>query len=144
MKKNPPNVWVRPHCVKKMLQVMKLALLFVVLFFTSASAFTQRVSLSVKAETTLNEVLKQVKDQTGVRILYDAGKMKRVSCREMKIADLEVAEALRQILKDTRFEFFEEGGVFIVREALSQQAKVIRLVGMVTDEKKQPDRKSVV
>lgn len=78
MKKNPPNVWVRPHCVRKMLQVMKLALLFVVLFFTSASAFTQRVSLSVKAETTLNEVLKQVKDQTGVRILYDAGKMKRV------------------------------------------------------------------
>ena len=138
MKKNPPNVWVRPHCVKKMLQVMKLALLFVVLFFTSASAFTQRVSLSVKAETTLNEVLKQVKDQTGVRILYDAGKMKRVPCREMKIVDLEIEEALKQILKDTRFEFFEEGGVFIVREALSQQAKVIRLVGKVTDERKQP------
>ena len=138
MKKNPPNVWVRPHCVKKMLQVMRLALLFVVLFFTSASAFTQRVSLSVKAETTLNEVLKQVKDQTGVRILYDAGKMKRVPCREMKITDLEIAEALKQILKDTRFEFFEEGGVFIVREASLQQAKVIRLVGKVTDEKKQP------
>ena len=138
MKKNPPNVWVRPHCVRKMLQVMKLALLFVVLFFTSASAFTQRVSLSVKAETTLNEVLKQVKDQTGVRILYDAGKMKRVPCREMKITDMEIAEALKQILKDTRFEFFEEGGVFIVREALSQQAKVIRLVGKVTDERKQP------
>ena len=138
MKKNPPNVWVRPHCVKKMLQVMKLALLFVVLFFTSASAFTQRVSLSVKAETTLNEVLKQVKDQTGVRILYDAGKMKRVSCREMKLTDLEIAEALKQILKDTRFEFFEEGGVFIVREGSLQQVKVIRLVGMVTDEKKQP------
>ena len=117
---------------------MKLALLFVVLFFTSASAFTQRVSLSVKAETTLNEVLKQVKDQTGVRILYDAGKMKRVPCREMKITDMEIAEALKQILKDTRFEFFEEGGVFIVREALSQQAKVIRLVGKVTDERKQP------
>ena len=117
---------------------MKLALLFVVLFFTSASAFTQRVSLSVKAETTLNEVLKQVKDQTGVRILYDAGKMKRVPCREMKITDMEIAEALKQILKDTRFEFFEEGGVFIVREASLQQAKVIRLVGKVTDEKKQP------
>lgn len=138
MKKNPPNVWVRPHCVKKMLQVMRLALLFVVLFFTSASAFTQRVSLSVKAETTLNEVLKQVKDQTGVRILYDAGKMKRVPCREMKITDLEIAEALKQILKDTRFEFFEEGGVFIVREVSLQQAKMIRLVGKVTDEKKQP------
>ena len=117
---------------------MRLALLFVVLFFTSASAFTQRVSLSVKAETTLNEVLKQVKDQTGVRILYDAGKMKRVPCREMKITDLEIAEALKQILKDTRFEFFEEGGVFIVREVSLQQAKMIRLVGKVTDEKKQP------
>ena len=93
MKKNPPNVWVRP------------------------------------------QVLKQVKDQTGVRILYDAGKMKRVPCREMKIADLEVTEALKQILKDTRFEFFEEGGVFIVREALSQQVKAIRIVGKVTDEK---------
>ena len=138
MKKNPPNVWVRPHCVKKMLQVMKLTLLFVMLFFFSASAFTQRVSLLVKAETTLNEVLKQVKDQTGVRILYDAGKMKRVPCREMRIADLEVTEALKQILKDTRFEFFEEGGVFIVREALSQQVKAIRVVGKVTDEKKQP------
>ena len=33
---NPPNVWVRPHCVKKMLQVMKLTLLFVMLFFFSA------------------------------------------------------------------------------------------------------------
>lgn len=135
MKKNPPNVWVRPHCVKKMLQVMRLALLFVVLFFTSASAFTQRVSLSVKRND-VERGAKQVKDQTGVRILYDAGKMKRVPCREMKITDLEIAEALKQILKDTRFEFFEEGGVFIVREVSLQQAKMIRLVGKVTDEKK--------
>lgn len=138
MKKNPPNVWVQPHCAKKMLQGMKLVLFFVVLFLSSASVFAQRVNISVKAGMTLNEVLKQVKDQTGVRILYDAGKMKHVKCREMKMVDLDIVEALKQILKDTRFEFFEEGGVYIVREALVRQEQTIRIVGRVTDEKKQP------
>lgn len=138
MKKNPPEVWVRPHCVKKIFQVMKLTLLFMVFFFASASAFTQKVSIAVKPTMTLNEVLKQIKDQSGVRILYDAGKMKQVQCQEMKITNLDVTEALKQVLKDTRFEFFEEGGVYIVRELAEQQAKVIRIVGKVTDEKKQP------
>ncbi len=138
MKKNPPKVWVRPHCVKKISKVMKLTLFFMLFFFVSASAFTQKVNISVKSDMSLNEVLKQLKDQSGIRILYDAGKTKQVQCREMKISDMEIAEALKQILKDTRFEFFEEGGVYIVREIAVQQAKVVRIVGRVTDEKKQP------
>ena len=138
MKKNPPEVWVRPHCVKKIFQVMKLTLFFVMFFFISASAFTQKVNISVKSDMNLNEVLKQIKNQSGIRILYDAGKTKQVQCREMKITEMDVVEALRQVLKDTRFEFFEEGGVYIVRELAVQQAKVIRIVGKVTDAKKQP------
>lgn len=138
MKKNPPEVWVRPHCVKKISKVMKLTLFFMLFFFVSASAFTQKVNISVKSDMSLNEVLKQLKDQSGIRILYDAGKTKQVQCREMKISDMDIAEALKQILKDTRFEFFEEGGVYIVREIAVQQTKVLRIVGRVTDEKKQP------
>lgn len=138
MKKNPPKVWVRPHCVKEKLKVIKLTLLFILFFFVSASAFAQKVNISVKSDMSLNEVLKRLKDQSGIRILYDAGKTKQVQCREMKILDMDIAEALKQILKDTRFEFFEEGGVYIVREIAVQQAKVVRVVGRVTDEKKQP------
>ena len=63
MKKNPPEVWVRPHCVKKIFQVMKLTLFFVMFFFISASAFTQKVNISVKSDMNLNEVLKQIKNQ---------------------------------------------------------------------------------
>lgn len=116
---------------------MKLTLFLVFFFLVSANAFTQKVTLSVKSAT-LNEVLRQIKDQSGVRILYDAGKTKQIQCQGIKIVDMNIVEALRQVLKDTRFEFFEEGGVFIVREMTAQQAKVLRIVGKVVDEKKQP------
>lgn len=137
MKKNPPDVWGCSHYVKKFFLVMKLTLFLVFFFLVSANAFTQKVTLSVKSAT-LNEVLRQIKDQSGVRILYDAGKTKQIQCQGIKIVDMNIVEALRQVLKDTRFEFFEEGGVYIVREMTTQQAKVLRIVGKVVDEKKQP------
>ena len=137
MKKNPPDVWENSRYVKKIFLVMKLTLFLVFFFFTSVNAFTQKITLTVKAGT-LNEVLRQIKDQSGVRILYDAGKTKQVQCQGIKITDMDIAEALRQVLKDTRFEFFKEGGVYIVREMAEQQAKIIRIVGKVVDKKKKP------
>ena len=137
MKKNPPDVWGCSHYVKKFFLVMKLTLFLVFFFLASANAFTQKVTLLVKSAT-LNEVLRQIKDQSGVRILYDAGKTKQIQCEGIKIVDMNIAEALGQVLKDTRFEFFEEGGVYIVREMTAQQAKILRIVGKVVDEKKQP------
>lgn len=82
MKKNPPDVQVRPQCVKKNVRVMRLTLFLMAFLFVSVSVSAQNVNISVKTEMTLNEVLKQIKDQSGVRILYDAGKTRLVSCKQ--------------------------------------------------------------
>lgn len=138
MKKNPPDVQVRPQCVKKNVRVMRWTLFLMTFLLVSIGVSAQKVNISVKTETTLNEVLKQIKDQSGVRILYDAGKTRLVSCGQMKVSNMNVAEALEKVLQGTRFEFFYESGVYIVREKALGPPPMLRLYGRVTDENKQP------
>lgn len=138
MKKNPPDVQVRPQCVKKNVRVMRWTLFLMTFLLVSIGVSAQKVNISVKTETTLNEVLKQIKDQSGVRILYDAGKTRLVSCEQMTISNMNVAEALEKVLQGTRFEFFYESGVYIVREKALGPTPMLRLYGRVTDENKQP------
>ena len=91
MKKKPLELWRWPRSINKVIRMMKL-LLLLLFFFASAQAYTQKVNVTVKSETSLNEVLRQLKDQTGVRILYDAGKAKSVLCRQMVIRGMDVRD----------------------------------------------------
>ena len=63
MKKNPLNMRRSPHEVKKILQKMRITVLFVLLFCFYAEASSQKVSLRVK-NMNLYMVLLQLKNQT--------------------------------------------------------------------------------
>lgn len=138
MKKNPPDVWEWARYVKKILLMMRLTLFLVLFFISTASAFTQKVTLSVKSAS-LNEVLSQIKDQSGVRLLYNVGETRQILCKDIDINELDIAQALAKVLRDTPFEFVEKAGVFVVRIAeLTQQRKMFRIAGKVVDEKGEP------
>ena len=81
MKKNPLNTREFPCEVKKILRKMRITLLFVLLLGFYAEASSQKVTLNMK-NTNLYSVLQQLKNQTGVRMLYDADYTKQIKCKD--------------------------------------------------------------
>lgn len=103
---------------KKLFMVMRF-ICFLTLwlsFSATASVFSQQeVTLSVKSEA-LSYVLMQIKDQTGVKILYNENLLRDVRCGELHLHQLSVEEALKQVLAGTGFEFVVSEGVIVIRE----------------------------
>lgn len=131
MEKNRPDVRKIPHNVKKILLKMKFTLLLVALFSLSAVASSQKVVLNIQ-NTSLNQALIQLKNQTGVRILFDADKTEGVQCGNFRFEGVELKEVLDKLLEDTSFGYQEIGGVYVIRE-LPPLAKAVKISGLVTD-----------
>lgn len=131
MKKNPLNMRRSPHEVKKILQKMRITVLFVLLFCFYAEASSQKVSLRVK-NMNLYTVLLQLKNQTGVRMLYDADYTKQVKCADVSFHEESIKDVLSKLLEKTNLTFKEVNGVFVIskEEAKEEQKK---LSGTVKD-----------
>ena len=127
---------------KKLFMVMRF-ICFLTLwlsFSATASVFSQQeVTLSVKSEA-LSYVLMQIKDQTGVKILYNENLLRDVRCGELHLHQLSVEEALKQVLADTGFEFVVSEGVIVIREKARTPVlkEPVRIRGKVTDSRNQP------
>ncbi|MFR3330211.1 MAG: carboxypeptidase-like regulatory domain-containing protein [Odoribacter splanchnicus] len=127
---------------KKLFMVMRF-ICFLTLwlsFSATASVFSQQeVTLSVKSET-LSYVLMQIKDQTGVKILYNENLLRDVRCGELHLHQLSVEEALKQVLAGTGFEFVVSEGVIVIREKARTPVpkEPVRVRGKVTDSQNQP------
>lgn len=131
MKKNPLNMWRSPHEVKKILQKMRITVLFVMLFCFYAEASSQKVSLNVK-NMNLYTVLLQLKNQTGVRILYDADYTKQVKCTDASFHEESIKNVLSKLLEKTNLTFKEVNGVFVIsKEEVKEEQK--KLSGTVKD-----------
>lgn len=92
---------------KKTFLVMRLSCFLACWLTLSAfgTVFSQQklVNLKVVAES-LSNVLMQIKDQTGVKILYNENLLKNYENINLDLNNVEVEEALRQVLANTRFE----------------------------------------
>ena len=127
---------------KKLFMVMRF-ICFLTLwlsFSATASVFSQQeVTLSVKSEA-LSYVLMQIKDQTGVKILYNENLLRDVRCGELHLHQLSVEEALKQVLADTGFEFVVSEGVIVILEKARTPVlkEPVRIRGKVTDSRNQP------
>lgn len=127
---------------KKLFMVMRF-ICFLILwlsFSATASVFSQQeVTLSVKSEA-LSYVLMQIKDQTGVKILYNENLLRDVRCGELHLHQLSVEEALKQVLAGTGFEFVVSEGVIVIREKARTPVlkEPVRIRGKVTDSRNQP------
>ena len=71
----------RPQSLQKILCKMRLTLVMLFVFGFSAVASSQKVVLDVQ-NATLNVALNQLKNQTGVRLLFDESKAAQVSWRK--------------------------------------------------------------
>lgn len=144
MKKNRPDHYGWPAKWKKTFLVMKLTCVLTLLLTITASAsvFSQQemVTLNVKSST-LSNVLMLIKDQTGVKILYNESALKNVSCKDVALENVFVEEALKQILRNTGFGYSMVDGVFVIKEIIPDDEKEkekFQISGVVTDEYKVP------
>ncbi|MDE7074753.1 MAG: SusC/RagA family TonB-linked outer membrane protein, partial [Odoribacter sp.] len=84
----------------------------------------------------------QIKDRTGVKILYNENALRGVRCGEINLKGATVEDALQQVLAGTAFDFEIVEGVIVIRERLQAEQTVapesVVLKGIVRDEKGQP------
>ena len=124
---------------KKTFLVMRLSCFLACWLTLSAfgTVFSQQklVNLKVVAES-LSNVLRQIKDQTGVKILYNENLLKNYENINLDLNNVEVEEALRQVLANTRFEYEVTDGVIVGKEKKNSfpQQKTVRIQGKVSDE----------
>lgn len=104
-------------------------------FSASALVFSQQeVTLHVKSGT-LSDVLMQIKDQTGVKMLYNENVLQGVGCGELNLYRVSVGEALQRVLAGTRFEYAVSKGVIVIREkkTVLSPNEPVEIQGVVTD-----------
>ena len=128
---------------KKLFLVMRLTCFLIVLltFSVQASVYAQheRVNLEINSES-LSNVLMKIKDQTGVRILYNENLLKNIRCENLTLKQLSVEDALSRIFESTNLGFEKSEGVIVVKERniVAQQQNSIAIKGRVIDEKGLP------
>ena len=128
---------------KKTFLVMRLSCFLACWLTLSAfgTVYSQQklVNLKVVAES-LSNVLMQIKDQTGVKILYNENLLKNYENINLDLNNVKVEEALRQVLANTRFEYEVTDGVIVVKEKKNSfpQQKTVRIQGKVSDEDGEP------
>lgn len=112
----------------------------VILFFLCTSLFAQAgeaqiTNLSLR-NTTLNSVLKEIMNQSGIRILYNASEIAEVKCGTVDYTNRSVNEVLDELLDDTQFRYIVENGVYIIQARTQEKKQGIKEVvieGVVTD-----------
>lgn len=140
MKKKRLDDYKSSLCWRKKLLVMRLVYFlmvgFVALAPISVSAQDKMISLEIRSET-LSSVLMKIKDRTGVNILYNENALRDVPCKDMKLENVTVEEALNVASLKERFTYEVSRGVIVVRErqAKEVQRELVRVSGQVSDEK---------
>ena len=137
MKKNPLITREYPCEKKKILGKMRITLLFVLLFGFYAEASSQKVTLKVK-DMNLYTVLSQLKNQTGVRMLYDADYTKQIKCNDATFQEEDITIALEKLLKNTPLTFNVVNGVFVINKTSENDEKQVKLSGIVKDNEGNP------
>lgn len=118
MKKNCFYGRAVPFHLKKCLIVMKLCLffMFVLHFGVSATGYAQqKVSLSME-DVTLEQVLKELKRQTGLRFFYSVEKVRNEQKKVVNIKNDVLEDALKNVLKGTGLTFSIMNDVVVIKD----------------------------
>ena len=120
---------------------MRLTCLLTVLLAFSATASVNaqqgKVTIDVKSAS-LSQVLMEVKDQTGAKILYNENLLRDVECKDLKLEGVAVEEALNQILAHTPFSYVVDGGVVVIQRRSAEPQNVMVVRGRVVDKSHKP------
>jgi TonB-linked SusC/RagA family outer membrane protein len=115
----------RRECPVSQLRVLLLAIVSFLMLGSNvlaAGVLTQARPITVTIKkTTLNNVLNQIKDQSGVKILFNVNSVKNIECEEITFNNTPVEEALKTALKGTGFGYQEVDGVVVIKEVPQPQ-----------------------
>ena len=140
-KKRDDGIPVREACVKKWFLVMKLICVFTLFLLLKASAngFTQKkVSLDFEKANML-EIIQELRQQTGYKFFFNHNELKKVKDVSVKFVDEELEQVLDALLGKVNLSYrIEQGVIIIVPGKVKNEEKEVRIIGKVTDEKKQP------
>lgn len=107
--------------------------------YSTGRAQGMKVSLDMH-NVTLEQVLKELKVQTGMRFFYSVEKARGEQKEVVKMTDISLEEALRQVLDGTKLTYEIQQDVIVIREQQEQQQspKERKITGKVTDEEGMP------
>jgi TonB-linked SusC/RagA family outer membrane protein len=125
---------------KKLTIAMRLTviLLTALCLQVSAAAFSQRVSITQK-NMPLEQVLKEIKRQTGYFFLYDADLIKLKSKPvSINVKDAELKDVLLMVLKSQPFSYEIKENTILILPLKNVAAKDIDVTGKILDENGNP------
>lgn len=128
---------------KKWSRMTRLGFLLLICLQFSAYATGRAQSMKVSLDmhnVTLEQVLKELKAQTGMRFFYSVEKARGEQKEVVKMTDISLEEALRQVLDGTKLTYEIQQDVIVIREQQEQQQspKERKITGKVTDEEGMP------
>ena len=128
---------------KKWSRMTRLGFLLLICLQFSAYATGRAQSMKVSLDmhnVTLEQVLKELKVQTGMRFFYSVEKARGEQKEVVKMTDISLEEALRQVLDGTKLTYEIQQDVIVIREQQEQQQspKERKITGKVTDEEGMP------
>lgn len=128
---------------KKWSRMTRLGFLLLICLQFSAYATGRAQGMKVSLDmhnVTLEQVLKELKAQTGMRFFYSVEKARGEQKEVVKMKDISLEEALRQVLDGTKLTYEIQQDVIVIREQQEQQQspKERKITGKVTDEEGMP------
>ncbi|WP_170123393.1 SusC/RagA family TonB-linked outer membrane protein [Pedobacter nutrimenti] len=102
---------------------MKLTavLLIVASLQISAKTFSQKITLSVK-NTALNEVLQEIRKQSGYKLVYNTDQLKKSHPVSMSVHEASLEETLAKAMTNQPFEFEIEDKTILINPSLRKTA----------------------
>ena len=125
---------------QKLMKTMKLTIILIAVFCLqlNAAVFSQRVTIS-KKNMSLENVIKEIKKQTGYFFLYDLDLLQQKSKPvSLSVKDAEISEVLAIALKSQPFGFEIKENTILIKPLVYATISNIDVSGIVRDENGQP------
>lgn len=132
----------RSSCLlSKPLLIMKLSFLLCLctMLQVSAASFAQRISLNAR-NTPLSQVLKEVHQQSGYSVLYDAKMLKNANLINVTTEEVSLKQALDQVFAGQPFTYTINGSTIVVtprEKTITAAVQAFQVTGKVTGNKGQ-------
>jgi TonB-linked SusC/RagA family outer membrane protein len=123
----------------KLFLIMKLSFLLClvsILQVSAAPSFAQKISLD-KSNASLSETLKEIHQQSGFNIFYNAKMLKKAVPVNVHLQNTDLSEVLKQCFKDQPFGYIVNNNTIVVipKPIETRPVQDIIIVGQVKDEK---------
>lgn len=137
-KRGDYDIGLQTNVFKKWILAMKMLTCLLFLSFSALYATTNaQVVVSIKVENaSLEEVFRQITQQTGYHFVYSSNELKGNKKINLNVREVELNELLKKALKDTKLRHLINDDIIMIipyKESLTQLQQAITITGIVRD-----------